>query len=152
MNKKAGKSFKMSFAKKRCALFVASLNNCSIDRPVADDLRRHGVIWCLCNAKSLRIFSHISRFDYHIGKPVAVVILSTYPPIDDKRHQPTYRPGWRHDFANYVGKKCIVYGDTVLFLFLYTSWGLNHWGRVTHMCVSELTISGSDKGLAPRST
>ena len=24
-----------------------------------------------------------------------------------------------------------------------------HWGRVTHMCVSELTIIGSDIGLSP---
>ena len=26
---------------------------------------------------------------------------------------------------------------------------LNHWGRVTHICVSKLTIIGSDNGLAP---
>ena len=26
---------------------------------------------------------------------------------------------------------------------------LNHWGRVTHICVSELTIIGSDNGLSP---
>ena len=26
---------------------------------------------------------------------------------------------------------------------------LTHWGRVTHMCVSELTIIGSDNGLSP---
>ena len=37
--------------------------------------------------------------------------------------------------------------------FLYTSLlGLNaltHWGRVTHICVSKLTIIGSDNGLSP---
>ena len=27
---------------------------------------------------------------------------------------------------------------------------LTHWGRVTHICVSELTIIGSDNGLSPR--
>ena len=27
--------------------------------------------------------------------------------------------------------------------------GLTHWGRVTHICVSKLTIIGSDKGLSP---
>ena len=27
---------------------------------------------------------------------------------------------------------------------------LTHWGRVTHICVSELTITGSDNGLSPR--
>ena len=26
---------------------------------------------------------------------------------------------------------------------------LTHWGRVTHMCVSELTGIGSDNGLSP---
>ena len=26
---------------------------------------------------------------------------------------------------------------------------LTHWGRVTHMCVSKITIIGSDNGLAP---
>ena len=27
--------------------------------------------------------------------------------------------------------------------------GLTHWGRVTHICVSKLTIIGSDNGLSP---
>ena len=26
---------------------------------------------------------------------------------------------------------------------------LTHWGRVTHICVSELTTIGSDNGLSP---
>ena len=26
---------------------------------------------------------------------------------------------------------------------------LNHWGRVTHICVGKLTITGSDNGLSP---
>ena len=28
-------------------------------------------------------------------------------------------------------------------------WGLTHWGRVTHICVGELTIIVSDNGLSP---
>ena len=28
-------------------------------------------------------------------------------------------------------------------------WHLTHWGRVTHICVSRLTITGSDNGLSP---
>ena len=28
-------------------------------------------------------------------------------------------------------------------------WYLTHWGRVTHICVSKLTIIGSDNGLSP---
>ena len=27
--------------------------------------------------------------------------------------------------------------------------GLTHWGRVTHICISKLTIIGSDNGLSP---
>ena len=29
-------------------------------------------------------------------------------------------------------------------------WRLTHWGRVTHICVSKLTIISSDNGLSPR--
>ena len=29
------------------------------------------------------------------------------------------------------------------------SFNLTHWGRVTHICVSDLTIIGSDNGLSP---
>ena len=32
---------------------------------------------------------------------------------------------------------------------LRMSWKLTHWGRVTHICVSKLTIIGSDNGLSP---
>ena len=32
--------------------------------------------------------------------------------------------------------------------FLFIIW-FTHWGRVTHICVSKLTIIGSDNGLAP---
>ena len=50
---------------------------------------------------------------------------------------------------------CIKYG--VIFAKLYNSKSyifiqvrmLTHWGRVTHICVSELTIIGSDNGLSP---
>ena len=30
-----------------------------------------------------------------------------------------------------------------------TSVAFTHWGRVTHICVSKLTINGSDNGLSP---
>ena len=32
----------------------------------------------------------------------------------------------------------------------YTTRILTHWGRVTHICVSKLTITGSDNGLSPK--
>ena len=31
----------------------------------------------------------------------------------------------------------------------YLAWYLTHWGRVTHICVSKLTIIDSDDGLSP---
>ena len=36
--------------------------------------------------------------------------------------------------------------------YLYTELplgGLTHWGRVTHICITKLTIIGSDNGLSP---
>ena len=35
--------------------------------------------------------------------------------------------------------------EAVVLYFSYST----HWGRVTHICVSKLTISGSDNGLSP---
>ena len=40
--------------------------------------------------------------------------------------------------------------QAVLFVFVFWWWQLlTHWGRVTHICVSKLTIIGSDNGLSP---
>ena len=39
--------------------------------------------------------------------------------------------------------------DDTAFIWLNHSASLNHWGRVTHICVSKLTIIGSDNGLSP---
>ena len=40
-------------------------------------------------------------------------------------------------------------GTHFLALFFFLPLVLTHWGRVTHICVSKLTIIGSDNGLAP---
>ena len=37
----------------------------------------------------------------------------------------------------------------ILAVLLYHTDGLTHWGRETHICVSKLTIIGSDNGLSP---
>ena len=34
-------------------------------------------------------------------------------------------------------------------LWIAPRWGLTPWGRVTHICVDDLTIIGSDNGLSP---
>ena len=46
-----------------------------------------------------------------------------------------------HEYV--LGKLCI--GSS----YLICLSGLTHWGRVTHICVSELSIIGSDNGLSP---
>ena len=37
----------------------------------------------------------------------------------------------------------------ILHLASFRSLKLTHWGRVTHICVNKLTITGSDNGLSP---
>ena len=50
---------------------------------------------------------------------------------------------------------CHQFLQKVLFLiklrlyFVSRNKALTHWGRVTHICVSKLTIIGSDNGLSP---
>ena len=39
--------------------------------------------------------------------------------------------------------------DHYWFVFRKQECSLNHWGRVTHICVGNLTIIGSDNGLSP---
>ena len=43
--------------------------------------------------------------------------------------------------------KIIMWSSNSRF-YPYLPW-LTHWGRVTHICVAELTIIGSDNGLSP---
>ena len=42
---------------------------------------------------------------------------------------------------------CKTWVPTALLLVL--PWKFTHWGRVAHICVSKLTIIGSDNGLSP---
>ena len=54
--------------------------------------------------------------------------------------------GKKEDVAvliEYVQNWCMFWG------FWVRAVGLTHWGRVTHICVSELPIIGSDNGLSP---
>ena len=36
-----------------------------------------------------------------------------------------------------------------IYIFSFKEMQLTHWGRVTHICVSKLSILGSDDGLSP---
>ena len=42
-----------------------------------------------------------------------------------------------------------ITGTTKVYNWETWSWQLTHWGRVTHICVSNLAIIGSDNGLSP---
>ena len=37
----------------------------------------------------------------------------------------------------------------IIIIYILSPWPLTHWGRVTHICVSNLTIIDSDNGLSP---
>ena len=39
--------------------------------------------------------------------------------------------------------------DRITFSYANHRWIITHWGRATHICVSKLTIIGSDNGLSP---
>ena len=47
-----------------------------------------------------------------------------------------------------IGVKAWLFHPTVLCMQLLY-YALTHWGRVTHICVSKLTIIGSVNGLSP---
>ena len=50
--------------------------------------------------------------------------------------------------SNQSQSSCI-YSFCFIGLILPTAFVLTHWGRVTHICVGNLTIIGSDNGLSP---
>ena len=43
----------------------------------------------------------------------------------------------------------ILFQYPLKYFSLWFSWQLTHWGQVTHICVGNLTIIGSDNGLLP---
>ena len=43
----------------------------------------------------------------------------------------------------------LKYSGSITHIFQNGTLKLTHWGRVTHICVSKLTIIGSDYGLSP---
>ena len=63
---------------------------------------------------------------------------------------PIYRLGitclWTNSSAKEPAKKCCWF---IGYLSLVIFNTLTHWGWVTHICISKLTIIGSDNGLAP---
>ena len=56
---------------------------------------------------------------------------------------------WVGSLAFLCNMAVIISLDQTLKLPYAMSCILTHWGRVTHICVSKLTIIGSDNGLSP---
>ena len=61
------------------------------------------------------------------------------------------RPGWNCHSKHPRWRKIVNNEHTGLGLgwWLGVGWALTHWGRVTHVCVSKLTIIDSGNGLSP---
>ena len=90
-----------------------------------------------------RIFIFLRDFRYFASGKIPVIRLKN-PTLTDK--------------DNSFHVVCTIWDSTCMYLLFLISWlvytspGLNalsHWGRVTHICVSKLTIIGSDNGLSP---
>ena len=54
-----------------------------------------------------------------------------------------------HDKYPRMIKMSLYFIGDLAYLGLTASRALTHWGRVTHLCVDNLTIIGSDNGLSP---
>ena len=76
-------------------------------------------------------------------------IVSTFSSIRNMKQN------WRHQINRYLFPNCIymyiVTKNTYLVLLFLCGMTttLTHWGRVTHICVGNLNIIGSDNGLSP---
>ena len=58
----------------------------------------------------------------------------------------------RYQYVNRVLRrirKLCIFDEMFWLTGMLSSHFLTHWGRVTHICVSKLTIIGSDNGLSP---
>ena len=64
------------------------------------------------------------------------------------KHNKTCNMGLRHSVSCALWCYLTLYFSVPLMVHFMPSF-LTHWGRVTHMCVSKLTIMGSDNGLSP---
>ena len=59
------------------------------------------------------------------------------------------RPSYLQHGNPYTWERQSLYWDGALVIFITYAEPSTHWGRVTHICVGDLTIIGSDNGLSP---
>ena len=99
--------------------------------------------WCIFYCSCFR--SHIFVFVY------IIIFYSLYSAWIWARacYLPRGTPTWVSDLPHAYGK-LILYTSLAMVIGRSNSIEiLTHWGRVTHICVSRLTITGSDNGLSP---
>ena len=95
-------------------------------------------------------YHHITRETISISIPVRWQSISRHsddPHLDLVNIWGRYWKGWKH-----ISMHCGELLNTFSLLWCLLSIIailITHWGRVTHICVSKLTIIGSDNGLSP---
>ena len=99
------------------------------------------ILWMFCTSKRLHYFREWSKSPvYYNG--ITYIHYEVWSKI-------TY-PFFKRQRCNYWGLGM----DNSFHPTLYCAWdysmqGLTHWSRVTHICVTYLTIIASDNGLSP---
>ena len=92
------------------------------------------------NMTSLSLLTNIPQVILYLD----IVIILCLMPQGNTVSQPSKGLSY---FVNSMLKSMWVNKD----LLTWLDWlaALTHWGRVTHICISKLTIIGSDNGLSP---
>ena len=102
--------------------------NCMVKVVITSTLRKY-----VCKQTRVGTNKPISRYRFK-----AEYQCICYSRLQQRFFWKTHWYFFHSDFTSYINH-CVR----------HISWCLSHWGRVTHICVSKLTIIGSDNGLSP---
>ena len=76
-----------------------------------------------------------------LGTVLLKLFNLTLIPVCTRSYMPS--KGWNEYSYPFWNFNCAIFSSNC------SECGLTHWGRVTHICVSRLTITSSDIGLSP---
>ena len=108
--------------------------NCMIDMPICEVLSL--VFALLVSFFPLELFMNWWKGIFRLSKPFLIVFDTI-----------TQSANWG---MRYIKHQYMVLRMTqLLCMYAWYELILTHWGRVTHICVGNLTIIGSDNGLSP---
>ena len=88
---------------------------------------------------------------------LTIVYSTVYSGADQTKHQSSASQAFARGILRWhvnsphkgpVTRKMFPFGDVIMIIRIQT-FVLTHWARVTHICVSKLTIIGLDNGLSP---